>query len=89
MTPDPADWPEVITLIFVSDCVKSGPYQHATKIFPVGKNGRHFTLQHFHKTLSNKEESKRDWMMYSDKNDAVYCFPCKLFGCSSSGLSTS
>ena len=26
-------------------------------------------------------------MMYSDKNDAVYCFPCKLFGCS--GLSTS
>ena len=91
MTPDPANWPEVITSTFISDCVKSGPYQHATKIFPVGKNGRCFTLQHFHRTLimSNKEESKRDWMMYSDKNDAVYCFPCKLFGCSSSGLSTS
>lgn len=88
-TPDPAFWPEYIDSTCAACYVTSGPYQHKTTDFPLGRHNRRFTTQHFSRTLSNKERSRRYWLMYSDERDSVYCFAYKLFASGIGSLATS
>ena len=32
------------------------------------------------KSLPNREKIQRSWLVYSPKNNTVFCFACKLFG---------
>lgn len=41
---------------------------------------RHFSLSHLNRTLANGSVVKRDWVVFSPKLGAVFCFACKLFG---------
>ncbi|KAF2889440.1 hypothetical protein ILUMI_16733 [Ignelater luminosus] len=44
---------------------------------------RKFHVHWFTKKMSNGEMVPRPWLMYSKKREAIFCFPCILFGSSS------
>lgn len=78
---DPVCWPSEIThhirIEILSLGVKRNPHQE----FPVNNENppREFTSYHFYQTMSNGERVDREWLVYSNKKDCVYCFCCKLF----------
>jgi hypothetical protein len=41
---------------------------------------RHFSLSYLDRKLANGDIVKRDWVVFSPTLEAVFCFPCKLFG---------
>lgn len=43
------------------------------------REGRHLTNSAWYKELLNNEKVKRTWLMYSKKDNALFCIPCKLF----------
>ncbi|KAF2900369.1 hypothetical protein ILUMI_05817 [Ignelater luminosus] len=45
--------------------------------------GRKFHVHCFTKKMSNGETVSRPWLMHSKKKEAIFCFPCILFGSSS------
>ena len=42
-------------------------------------DGRSCHHQYFKKTLVNGEKILRSWLVYSEKNNSLFCFCCKLF----------
>ncbi|KAF3854212.1 hypothetical protein F7725_022267, partial [Dissostichus mawsoni] len=76
---DPADWPSVLPDSFRTDLVGRGPFQVDKKFTFPREDGRSFHHHYFHRILVNGEKIKRTWLIYSRKNDALYCFCCKLF----------
>lgn len=42
-------------------------------------DGRSCHHLYFKKTLVNGEKIPRSWLVYSDKNNSLFCFCCKLF----------
>ena len=76
---DPADWPSLSDKVRV-ELVTRGPYQVTSDFkFPKGEDGRCCHHHHFYRQLVNGEKIKRSWVVYSKKNNSLYCFCCKLF----------
>lgn len=48
--------------------------------------GRKFSKSHYEPILPNGEKVHRDWLIYSECNDSVYCFPCKISDVNKSSL---
>lgn len=48
-------------------------------MFSKNESGRHFSNVHYTRHLSNGEQQKRRWLIYSESNDSVHCFACRLF----------
>ena len=77
---DPSDWPSVLPDADRTEIVHRGPFQvDPAFTFPRGQDGRRFHYHYTYRTLVNEEKIKRSWLVYSKKNNAVYCFCCKLF----------
>lgn len=60
--------------------VKKGPDQVKDRHFPKDASNRHFSNFHYTRILNNRETVHRSWLVYSIKNNAVFCFCCMLFG---------
>ncbi|KAK3907343.1 Zinc finger MYM-type protein 1 [Frankliniella fusca] len=86
-TADPATFCKIQT--FTSEMVdkiqKCGPHQPVAADlaspnheFPQ-TNGRSFRPSWYFRRLPDGSEQKRDWLSYSEKNDAVFCIHCILF----------
>uniref|UniRef100_H3AWY1 TTF-type domain-containing protein n=1 Tax=Latimeria chalumnae TaxID=7897 RepID=H3AWY1_LATCH len=76
---DPGTWPSVIDSKLKSKIVDYGPYQVKDIKFPEDEKERHFTASYYLRKLPNGETISRNWLVYSQTKDAVYCFCCKLF----------
>lgn len=76
---DAATWPNVYSQNIIDHIITTGPSQIQLDDFPKGKNGRHFSLSHYSKKLSNNELIKRRWLIYSVSTNRVFCFCCRLF----------
>uniref|UniRef100_A0A8C8A234 TTF-type domain-containing protein n=1 Tax=Oryzias sinensis TaxID=183150 RepID=A0A8C8A234_9TELE len=84
---DPSEWPTILSDQVRLDLVQRGPLQTDKDFdYPKSPSNRSFSHFHTHRQLSNGEKIKRSWLVYSVKNDAVYCFSCKLFSRKSSRL---
>lgn len=81
---DPVKWPGVpeITDSVCLQIVDYGPeiVILSTFKFPDSDGGRHLDAKWFYKTLTNGERVKRQWVIYSQSKDVLFCFPCLLFG---------
>ncbi|XP_076907193.1 uncharacterized protein LOC143563567 [Bidens hawaiensis] len=59
--------------------VEKGPKRDLTiDKGPKDKLGRRFHATLYTRTLSNKENCDREWLVYSKELDKVFCFCCKL-----------
>ncbi|GBP26612.1 Zinc finger MYM-type protein 5 [Eumeta japonica] len=76
----PGLWPITITGVDRTEIVLRGPIRIKVELFPVNDNGRRFSEYHYNKMLVNGEKLDRRWIIYSQTKDAVYCFPCRIFG---------
>lgn len=73
-------WPEVLPNSFREQIVKSGmPPIPKQRINYPQHNGRSFNEKIFHATHPNGTSYKREWLMYSEASDSVYCLFCALF----------
>ncbi|XP_022903846.2 zinc finger MYM-type protein 1-like [Onthophagus taurus] len=43
------------------------------------RNGRRLTYSMWFRTMTNKENIKRTWLVYSKTKNSIYCFACKLY----------
>nr|CAI5826314.1 unnamed protein product [Callosobruchus analis] len=80
-TNDPVSW---LPLTDHIRCflVEKGPDQGkvSQNISSTEDAGRKFHIHWFTKKMSNGEMVPRPWLIYSKKRDAIFCFPCMLFG---------
>ncbi|XP_048870698.1 zinc finger MYM-type protein 1-like isoform X7 [Brienomyrus brachyistius] len=77
---DPADWPSPLTDTVRTELVLRGPYQVPPDfVFPKRDGARSCQHLYFFRTLKNCEKVKRNWLIYSYKNNSLFCFCCKLF----------
>lgn len=79
---------EILHEVDISDPANylTGPIQDQI-LFP-STNGRSFSSSFFTKKMANGERVKREWLVYSKKLDAVFCFCCLLFGSESNVFKT-
>uniref|UniRef100_A0A3Q1FCV8 TTF-type domain-containing protein n=1 Tax=Acanthochromis polyacanthus TaxID=80966 RepID=A0A3Q1FCV8_9TELE len=62
------------------DTADQGPLQLSpSTTFPKSPDGRSFHHHYTFTHLINGEKIQRSWLVYSPKNNAVYCFCCKVF----------
>ena len=79
---DPGLWTFPITDTQRRDIVRSGPTQQLNsgdEYYPKGDDNRHFSNFYFSRKLNNGETQHRRWLVYSNSQNKVYCFPCRLF----------
>ena len=80
---DPNSWPAITNNIIYS-LVQHGPEQgddvNVNTIVSADNTGRKFTKDWFYVKHINGETVKRKWMLYSINQNAIFCFPCILFG---------
>lgn len=77
---DPGCWAK-LTDSFRTLIVEKGPdHIDANYYFPLNDEGRHFDKKWLFRTIKNGERIRRQWLIYSCSKDAIYCFPCLLFG---------
>lgn len=72
-------WPEFVSDQMRLTLLELGPIQMQNISFPVDKQNRSFSI-YYYKKLRNNEKIPREWLIYSESKNAVYCFNCKLFG---------
>ena len=53
---------------------KKGPIKETIVNFPLDSNSRHFSHSHYIRTLPNRENQDRKWLVYSKSVDKVYVF---------------
>lgn len=77
---DPFTWPDVLSASFREKIAKSGlpPTPNPGKIYP-SHGGRSFQLSYFYGIHTSGANYKRDWLIYSDSSDSVYCLFCAIF----------
>lgn len=75
---DPGTWPPITSSIRTL-LVEKGPQHCEPKNVPRDNKGRHFSKKWFYRNLSNGEKVRRQWLMYSEVKNTVFCFPCVLF----------
>lgn len=68
----------VLTEAEMEQLVRSGPQQHPPD-FPKDVQNRAFPTSLLQCTLPNNETVHRDWLVWSSKRQALFCFPCRLF----------
>lgn len=84
---DPAEWSSILSDSERTDIVRRGPLPIKENFtFPKKPDGQSFNYTY--RQLVNGEKIKRSWLTYSKRNDAVYCFCCKLFSTKSTKLVT-
>lgn len=82
---DPGLWPEIMRAADRVFLVKRGPAAPLYNFdFPFDDQHRRFSPKHYKKRLRNGEEVLREWIVYSVFQNALYCFPCRLFAAPSS-----
>lgn len=84
---DPAAWPEPPTEAlrdfwthrgrFEQNIENRRNFQETETMF--GQKRRALTRGIFYRSLHNREEKLRSWLIYSTEAKAVFCGPCKLF----------
>lgn len=80
---DPGMWTFPITDSQRHDIVQSGPTQqlnNSDEDYPKDDDHRHFSNFHFSRKLINGETQHRRWLVYSNSQNKIFCFPCRLFG---------
>lgn len=76
---DAATWPEMHSNNIINHIISVGASQIHLDYFPKDENGRHFSISHYSKKLSNDEVIRRRWLVYSVSTNRVFCFCCRLF----------
>ncbi|KAL7406132.1 hypothetical protein ABVT39_013594 [Epinephelus coioides] len=81
LSTDPANWPSVLTDRIRTQLVCRGPSEvPADFVFPRNEvDGRSCHHLYFKKTLVDGEKIPRSWLVYSEKNNSLFCVCCKLF----------
>ena len=74
---DPALW-GIVTPKLRSLIVLNG-LPITPKKLPKDSSNRKFPLAALQDTFKNEESLKRDWIVWSDSEKALFCFPCSLF----------
>lgn len=75
---DVMNYPVNITQTLLERIILTGPIQVQAITFPA-TNGRSFSESYYTKKMSNGENVKRDWLIYSKGLDSVHCFCCRIF----------
>lgn len=77
---DPFTWPSVLNNSLIEDIVKSDlpPIPKRGISYPQ-HNGRCFNVSIFYATHVNGTPYEREWLIYSNSSDSVYCLFCALF----------
>lgn len=70
---DAMNYPVNMSQTMLEHIVLTGPIQVQAINFPV-TNGRSFSESYYTKKMSNGENVKRDWLIYSKGLDSVHCF---------------
>ncbi len=81
LSTDPANWPSPLTDRIRTELVHRGP-SRLPPDFVFHRNesdGRSCHHQYFKKILVSGEKMAISWLMYSIKNNSLFCFSCKLF----------
>jgi hypothetical protein len=86
---DPGDWVYPINDKDRATLVTQGPVRPQIVTYPLDKNNRHFSNFHYLRTLPNKEKQDRRYLVYSQKQDKVFCFACRLFSISNTSTFSS
>ncbi|KAL4122325.1 hypothetical protein QTP88_014679 [Uroleucon formosanum] len=77
---DPGTWPAIFSDSLRLQLVKIGPTKPNKDFkYPRDALNRRFPISILSKALKNGEVIERTWLIYSVKNDVVYCFCCKIF----------
>ncbi|XP_050529651.1 uncharacterized protein LOC126899133 isoform X2 [Daktulosphaira vitifoliae] len=82
MSLDPGKWVFPLSGSQRHDLVQHGPQQMldiCDENYPLDNNKRHFSNFHYTRKLSNGETQHRRWLVYSQSQDKIYCFPCTVF----------
>lgn len=68
--------------LFYCLCFVLGPQrcQNFDQDFKTMGIRRHFSLTNLDRKLANGTVIKREWVIFSPALEAVFCFPCRLFG---------
>lgn len=79
---NPCKWPNVANDAMRVELLEGGSQTVDIDHFNFSSSDdeRHLSKIWVFKELLNGEKVKRQWMMYSKSKDAVFCFPCILFG---------
>lgn len=75
---DLTNLPTILSPHLKRQIIQAGPKQIDIN-FPA-TSGRRFSSFFYTKKMTNGEEIKREWIVYSKKLDAVHCFCCFIFG---------
>lgn len=84
---DPALWPDPPTDCLRNFWCRKGRFEQNIRNRrnfreteeSFGKTRRWLTIGMFHRSLHNREEKLRTWLIYSPQCKSVFCGPCKLF----------
>lgn len=80
---DPAQWPDILSAAERNHIIVNGPYPiNKQSIFPKDANNRCFSVSMMFRKINNGETFIRRWLIYSESTNKIYCFSCKIFGCS-------
>ena len=74
---DPAKWKQLTRAD--REVIVINGYPRTPLSFPRDSFGRHFPENIFHETLPNGEKVSRDWLVWSQSAQGLFCFPCCLF----------
>lgn len=75
---DPASWKNLNSSQY-QIIIEKGPIQVKGIDYPKDDSGRHFSDSHYYRIMSNGENVERSWLIYSKRDDVVFCFCCLLF----------
>ncbi|XP_040372930.1 zinc finger MYM-type protein 1-like [Rosa chinensis] len=75
---DPGNW-DKIDYNIRDFLVERGPQRDDDYNFPKDSRGRHFSSENFFRYLPNGQKQDRNWLVYSESLDRIFCFCCKLF----------
>jgi len=75
---DPSSWPITMTSTVRLQILNNGPVQKRLTKYP-GEGPRKFNDDQYRRTAKSGENYLREWLMYSEKSNSLYCFSCCLF----------
>ena len=76
---DPATWPTHLNPNDHDCIIAEGPFSPYLERYPKDGTKRSFSNVFYYRLAPNGEKVKRRWLLYSQQNNSVYCFCCKIF----------